>query len=250
MIMPGLINLDFADIRAVMSEMGKAMMGTGEADGDRRALDASEAAISNPLLDDVSLQGARGVLINITGGYDMTLCEVDEAANRIRDEVDSDANIIFGSTFDERLNGKIRVSVVATGIGVQHDHMFKGKDAASVVSFGRKNGTDSLKSFDETTIKQAALRERDMLNQPKEEATDDSHDIQYDEHQREFSNESPKRRTSSFFGKFTSRTRKRYDDYEYDNDKPQQDQRRSAQASSSDDDTDELDIPSCFRKRK
>lgn len=117
MIMPGLINLDFADIRAVMGEMGKAMMGTGEADGDRRALDAAEAAISNPLLDDVSMKGARGVLINITGGYDMTLYEVDEAANRIRDDVDPDANIIFGSTFDEKLNGRMRVSVVATGIG-------------------------------------------------------------------------------------------------------------------------------------
>ena len=116
MIMPGLINLDFADIRTVMSEMGKAMMGTGEAEGDKRAIDAAEAAISTPLLDDTSMKGARGVLINITGGMDMTLFEVDEAANRIRDEVDPDANIIFGSTFDEKLNGKMRVSVVATGI--------------------------------------------------------------------------------------------------------------------------------------
>lgn len=117
MMMPGLINLDFADIRAVMAEMGKAMMGTGEAEGDRRALDAAEAAISNPLLDDVSMKGAKGVLINITGGYDMTLYEVDEAANRVREDVDPNANIIFGSTFDEKLNGRIRVSVVATGIG-------------------------------------------------------------------------------------------------------------------------------------
>lgn len=117
MMRPGLINLDFADVRAVMAEMGKAMMGTGEASGERRALDAAEAAISNPLLDDVSMSGARGVLINIMGGYDMTLYEVDEAANRIRDEVDPEANIIFGSTFDEKLNGTIRVSVVATGIG-------------------------------------------------------------------------------------------------------------------------------------
>ncbi len=116
MIMPGLINLDFADIRTVMSEMGKAMMGTGEAEGDKRALDAAEAAISNPLLDDTSMKGARGVLINITGGSDMTLFEVDEAANRIRDEVDPEANIIFGSTFDEKLAGRMRVSVVATGI--------------------------------------------------------------------------------------------------------------------------------------
>jgi cell division protein FtsZ len=116
MVMPGLINLDFADIRSVMTEMGKAMMGTGEASGERRAIDAAEAAISNPLLDDVSMKGARGVLINITGGLDMTLFEVDEAANRIRDEVDPDANIIFGSTFDQELDGRMRVSVVATGI--------------------------------------------------------------------------------------------------------------------------------------
>ncbi|PIR33122.1 MAG: cell division protein FtsZ [Alphaproteobacteria bacterium CG11_big_fil_rev_8_21_14_0_20_44_7] len=116
MVMPGLINLDFADIRTVMSEMGKAMMGTGEAEGDNRAIEAAEAAISNPLLDDISMKGAKGVLINITGGQDMTLFEVDEAANRIREEVDPDANIIFGSTFNDDLDGKIRVSVVATGI--------------------------------------------------------------------------------------------------------------------------------------
>jgi cell division protein FtsZ len=119
MVMPGLINLDFADIRAVMSEMGKAMMGTGEAEGDRRAIDAAEAAISNPLLEDVTMKGARGVLINITGGLDMTLFEVDEAANRIREEVDPEANIIFGSTFDEKLAGRMRISVVATGIDAE-----------------------------------------------------------------------------------------------------------------------------------
>jgi cell division protein FtsZ len=116
MVMPGLINLDFADIRTVMSEMGKAMMGTGDADGEKRALEAAEAAISNPLLDDVSMKGARGILINITGGYDLTLYEVDEAANRIREEVDPEARIIFGSTFNEKMNGRMRVSVVATGI--------------------------------------------------------------------------------------------------------------------------------------
>jgi len=116
MIMPGMINLDFADIRSVMSEMGKAMMGTGEAEGERRALDAAEAAIANPLLDDTSMKGAKGVLINITGGNDMTLFEVDEAANRIRSEVDEEAYIIFGSAFDGDLDGKVRVSVVATGI--------------------------------------------------------------------------------------------------------------------------------------
>lgn len=116
MVMPGLINLDFADIRSVMGEMGKAMMGTGEAEGERRAVEAAEAAIANPLLDDTSMAGARGVLINITAGNDITLFEVDEAANRIRDEVDSEANIIFGSTFDDALEGQVRVSVVATGI--------------------------------------------------------------------------------------------------------------------------------------
>ncbi len=119
MVMPGLINLDFADIRTVMSEMGKAMMGTGEAEGERRALDAAEAAIANPLLDDTSMKGAKGVLINITGGMDITLFEVDEAANRIRAEVDPDAYIIVGSAFDASLEGKMRVSVVATGIDAE-----------------------------------------------------------------------------------------------------------------------------------
>ncbi len=117
MIVDGLINLDFADIKAIMGNMGKAMMGTGEAAGEQRALDAAEIAISNPLLDNTSMKGARGVLISIAGGLDLGLFEVDEAAQRIKDEVDSEANIIFGSTFDKSLDGKIRVSVVATGIG-------------------------------------------------------------------------------------------------------------------------------------
>jgi cell division protein FtsZ len=116
MVKEGLINLDFADVRAVMREMGKAMMGTGEASGDKRALTAAEAAIANPLIDDSSMKGARGLLISITGGKDLTLFEVDEAATRIREEVDQDANIIVGATFDETLDGIIRVSVVATGI--------------------------------------------------------------------------------------------------------------------------------------
>ena len=116
MVRPGLINLDFADVRAIMDEMGKAMMGTGEAEGEDRAIQASEKAIANPLLDEISLRGAKGVLINITGGYDLTLFELDEAANRIREEVDPDANIIVGSTLDTELEGKMRVSVVATGI--------------------------------------------------------------------------------------------------------------------------------------
>lgn len=116
MVMPGLINLDFADVRSVMHEMGKAMMGTGEAEGDGRALEAAERAIANPLLDGVSMAGAKGVIISITGGEDMRLMEVDEAANHIRELVDPDANIIWGSAFNDNLNGKIRVSVVATGI--------------------------------------------------------------------------------------------------------------------------------------
>ncbi|WP_407492537.1 cell division protein FtsZ [Pseudooceanicola sp. MF1-13] len=118
MVRPGLINLDFADVRAVMDEMGKAMMGTGEAEGEDRAIQAAEKAIANPLLDEISLRGAKGVLINITGSDDLTLFELDEAANRIREEVDPDANIIVGSTLDTSMQGKMRVSVVATGIDV------------------------------------------------------------------------------------------------------------------------------------
>lgn len=138
MVMPGLINLDFADVRTVMMEMGKAMMGTGEADGENRAVEAATAAISNPLLDEVSLKGAKGVIINITGGMDLTLFEVDEAAKHIRSQVDEDANIIVGSAFNETLNGQIRVSVVATGIdseAMQADEA--DHSSASVVSFSR-----------------------------------------------------------------------------------------------------------------
>jgi cell division protein FtsZ len=116
MVLPGLINLDFADVRTVMTEMGKAMMGTGEAAGDDRALMAAQNAIQNPLLDEVSLKGAKAVLVNVTGGLDMTLLEVDEAANAIAEQVDPEANIIFGAAFDPSLDGKVRVSVVATGM--------------------------------------------------------------------------------------------------------------------------------------
>jgi cell division protein FtsZ len=116
MVRPGLINLDFADVRAVMDEMGKAMMGTGEAEGPERAIEAAEKAIANPLLDEISLEGAKGVLINITGGHDLTLFELDEAANKIREKVDPEANIIVGSTLDTTMEGRMRVSVVATGI--------------------------------------------------------------------------------------------------------------------------------------
>ena len=141
MVMPGLINLDFADVRSVMSEMGKAMMGTGEADGDNRAIEAAEKAISNPLLDGVSMKGAKGVIISITGGEDMRLMEVDEAASHIKELVDPDANIIWGSAFNNDLGGKIRVSVVATGIeaevGVQ-------PSPAKVFSFPPRQQTQTL----------------------------------------------------------------------------------------------------------
>lgn len=125
MVVPGLINLDFADVRTVMTEMGKAMMGTGEAEGDSRAVEAASAAISNPLLEEASLRGAKGVIINVTGGYDMTLYEVDEAVNMVREQVDPEALIVFGSAFSQDLEGKLRVSVVATGI--------EGTGAARVV---------------------------------------------------------------------------------------------------------------------
>jgi cell division protein FtsZ len=128
MVKEGLINLDFADVRTIMAGMGKAMMGTGEASGDRRAVEAAEAAISNPLLDDVSMKGASGLLVSITGGNDLTLYEVDEAASRIRAEADNEANIIVGATFDDELDGLIRVSVVATGLGLL------GSDAAKAAA--------------------------------------------------------------------------------------------------------------------
>ena len=133
MVMPGLINLDFADVRSVMSEMGKAMMGTGEGEGENRALDAAEQAIANPLLDGVSMAGAKGVIISIIGGEDMKLLEVDEAANHIRELVDEDANIIWGSAFNPDLKGKIRVSVVATGIEQSAGY---GSDRAMPTSLG------------------------------------------------------------------------------------------------------------------
>jgi cell division protein FtsZ len=135
----GLINLDFADVRAIMSEMGKAMMGTGEATGEKRAIEAAEAAISNPLLDDVSMRGARGLLISITGGPDLTLYEVDEAATRIREEVDPEANIILGATFDDSLEGTMRVSVVATGLAKEHQtqsYIEEQEDMASRTATG------------------------------------------------------------------------------------------------------------------
>ncbi len=143
MVKEGLINLDFADVRAVMREMGKAMMGTGEASGEKRALTAAEAAIANPLIDDSSMKGARGLLISITGGKDMTLFEVDEAATRIREEVDPDANIIVGATFDENLDGVIRVSVVATGIEQAALARAAAPTAAPVAAVSQPASTDN-----------------------------------------------------------------------------------------------------------
>jgi cell division protein FtsZ len=134
MVLPGLINLDFADVRTVMTEMGKAMMGTGEATGEDRALMASQNAIANPLLDEVSLKGAKAVLVNVTGGLDMTLLEVDEAANAISDQVDPEANIIFGAAFDPSLDGKIRVSVVATGMDGQSIAAIEPKPARAPIA--------------------------------------------------------------------------------------------------------------------
>jgi cell division protein FtsZ len=148
MVKPGLVNLDFADIRTVMQEMGKAMMGTGEASGEKRAIEAAEAAISNPLLDDVSLKGARAALINITGGMDMTLYEVDEAANRIREEIDGDANIIFGSTFNESMQGIIRVSVVATGIDASD---MDNDNATQAKNFNKPAQTQQANNFRPTS---------------------------------------------------------------------------------------------------
>ena len=137
MVMPGLINLDFADVRSVMGEMGKAMMGTGEGQGENRALEAAEKAIANPLLDGVSMQGAKGVIISIIGGEDMKLLEVDEAANHIRELVDPNANIIWGSAFNPELQGKIRVSVVATGIEQNAEQAVEAASRPLNLSTGR-----------------------------------------------------------------------------------------------------------------
>ena len=157
MVTPGLINLDFADVRTVMTEMGKAIMGSGEAEGDNRALVAAEAAIANPLLDEVSMKGARGVLINITGGMDLTLFEIDQAANRIREEVDADANIIFGSTFDETLSGRMRVSLVAAGIDVDEEsRAASGRSNRPIVSLYSERVEGAAREIVEKTAPEAA----------------------------------------------------------------------------------------------
>jgi cell division protein FtsZ len=250
MIMPGLINLDFADIRAVMSEMGKAMMGTGESEGDRRALDAAEAAISNPLLDDVSLQGARGILINITGGYDITLYEVDEAANRIRDEVDSEANIIFGSTFDDRLNGKVRVSVVATGIGGVQDAIFKNRDVVGVLGLNRHES--NAKIFEQVALKNSDQNdEKVQLNNVINNISEKESSITANLSSTEEYSERSKRKAGSFFNRFTSKNKNldptreaNYLDMEVGKSAFNENNEEKADFS------DDLEIPSCFRKKK
>ncbi|MDE1571000.1 cell division protein FtsZ [Aquabacter sp. P-9] len=159
MVKEGLINLDFADVRAVMRDMGKAMMGTGEASGDKRAIQAAEAAIANPLLDETSMRGAGGLLISITGGNDMTLFEVDEAATRIREEVDPDANIILGATFDQSLDGIIRVSVVATGIDpavIPEQIQYRGESSPDLQGRKMSNaGRAAVEAARETQIRNA-----------------------------------------------------------------------------------------------
>ncbi|MGN6671091.1 MAG: cell division protein FtsZ [Candidatus Nucleicultricaceae bacterium] len=227
MMMPGLINLDFADIRAVMGEMGKAMMGTGESEGDNRAILAAEAAISNPLLDDVSMKGARGVLINITGGSDMTLFEVDESANRIREEVDPDANIIFGSTFDEALNGKIRVSVVATGIDAAKGFTKTWMSRSKLVSdtfdaFESLKEKTALKREEETPVVETKVEEPSVQDTPLEMQESEDHvsmaldpvaednAVEQDlfvEHQEDFFNDiqEPRQKKKGFFGRFADR---------------------------------------------
>ncbi|AAU04119.1 cell division protein FtsZ [Rickettsia typhi] len=182
MIMPGLINLDFADIKAVMSEMGKAMMGTGEDSGEDRAIKAAESAISNPLLDHSSMCGARGVLINITGGPDMTLFEVDNAANRIREEVDNiDANIIFGSTFNPELKGIIRVSVVATGIDADKVPKYK-------LAIDENTNTVPKETYNESMIQHTQIEEIPAFNNYSTEnieITDSSIKQNYTENEQE-----------------------------------------------------------------
>ncbi len=173
MVMPGLINLDFADVRSVMSEMGKAMMGTGEADGDMRAIEAAEKAISNPLLDGVSMKGAKGVIISITGGEDMRLMEVDEAASHIKELVDPDANIIWGSAFNNDLGGKIRVSVVATGIEAE---VGAQPQPAKVFSFPARS-TAPVQPAPESTAEETTESETTAETDEADELLLDSDDI-------------------------------------------------------------------------
>ena len=169
MVQPGMINLDFSDIKTVMSEMGKAMMGTGEAQGEGRAIAAAEAAIANPLIDDVSLKGAKGLIINITGGKDITLYEVDEAANRIKQEIDEEANIIYGTTCDDRLEGVVRVSIVATGIDANNNISAKPIENFAPININNdiyKQDLEKSELLSESTILQEnASQDRSILDE-------------------------------------------------------------------------------------
>ncbi len=168
MVQPGMINLDFSDIKTVMSEMGKAMMGTGEAQGEGRAIAAAEAAIANPLIDDVSLKGAKGLIINITGGKDITLYEVDEAANRIKQEVDEEANIIYGTTCDDRLEGVVRVSIVATGIDAKNNILAKPIENFAPININNdiyKQDIEKSESLTESNVLQDHLQDGSNLNE-------------------------------------------------------------------------------------
>ena len=178
MVQPGLINLDFSDVKTVMSEMGKAMMGTGEASGEGRAVAAAEAAIANPLIDDVSLKGAKGLIINITGGNDITLYEVDEAANRIKQEVDEEANIIYGTTCDERLEGVVRVSLVATGIDLNSEASPKSLEAVSTLSIDNSVYLQKSSEFNQNTevIKEDLDKELTLENTVEDEIVDSSNE--------------------------------------------------------------------------
>ena len=175
MVQPGMINLDFSDIKTVMSEMGKAMMGTGEASGEGRAVAAAEAAIANPLIDDVSLKGARGLIINITGGKDITLYEVDEAANRIKQEVDDEANIIYGTTCDDRLDGLVRVSIVATGIDSNIGINAKPLETFAPININndvyKSNQINEVNDLDESVLENEftnqSLIDEDKVDQPE-----------------------------------------------------------------------------------
>ena len=162
-VRPGLMNLDFADIETIMSGMGKAMMGTGEAEGDNRAVVASDAAINNPLIDDYTLKGAKGLLVNITGGNDITLFEVDEAANKIRAEVDPGADILIGNTIDEAMNGKVRVSIVVTGLGGE---VVKNKPTLSVVQSRNGYSQQNLTINNNTNVQHRNNYAAYMSNQP------------------------------------------------------------------------------------
>ncbi len=169
MVQPGMINLDFSDIKTVMSEMGKAMMGTGEAQGEGRAIAAAEAAIANPLIDDVSLKGAKGLIINITGGKDITLYEVDEAANRIKQEIDEEANIIYGTTCDDRLEGVVRVSIVATGIDAKNNISAKPIENFVPININNdiyKQDIEKSESLSESVISQENIsQDSSILNE-------------------------------------------------------------------------------------